>query len=354
MSRLLRTIDLPLFVAIEHAALTCTATLLAQQNLLFRRALVIHGPGHTRMPAQRAAESLREAGAEVLEDRITGPTYDEVDRIKNEVIEGFFPDVLLAVGGGSVIDVVKLAASERRLAWLSVPTAVSNDGFCSPVVVLWTGQRRKSASGSMPIGVIADLDVLTVSPRRLRLAGVGDLISNLTACADWALAATNGKAAPNHLAKMLALVGARQVLAAPDPDVDDPAFVKLVLDGLVFSGVAMEVCGTSRPCSGAEHLISHALDNMGVSEALHGEQVGLATLFCMHLHANDVGDMRRFMGRLAMPRSPADLNLTREQFLAAVELAPSMRPGRWTILTECAQNRGLLEQTYDACFSGRD
>jgi len=48
-----------------------------------------------------------------------------------------------------------------------------------------------------------------------------------------------------------------------------------LVEGLVVSGVAMVLAGNSRPSSGAEHLISHALDRFPIHD-LHGLQVGVA------------------------------------------------------------------------------
>lgn len=38
-----------------------------------------------------------------------------------------------------------------------------------------------------PLGIIADLDIIKQSPSVLLLAGVGDLVSNLSAIKDWNL-----------------------------------------------------------------------------------------------------------------------------------------------------------------------
>ena len=42
---------------------------------------------------------------------------------------------------------------------------------------------------------------------------------------------------------------------------------------LMLNGIAMELCGSSRPASGSEHLISHALDTICARPRLHGLQV---------------------------------------------------------------------------------
>ncbi len=348
MGTLLQTVSLPLFTVVRPGALGDIPATLREANLAFARALVVTGAGPTAALGRRVATALEDAGVSVRVEEVTAPTFDEVDRVKRDLVEAFYPDLLLAVGGGSVIDVVKLTAAERRLPWISVPTAASNDGFCSPVVVLRNNGGRSSVGGVMPLGVVADLDVLVGSTRRLRLAGMGDLLSNFTACTDWRLAAERGKASLNGMALTLARAGARQVLATAAPDADDPAFLERVVEGLVLSGLAMEVCGTSRPCSGSEHLVSHQLDHMAAGNGLHGEQVGLATIFCSVLHGDDPAPLQAFAAAAGMIATPEDIGVSREEFVQAARLGPETRPGRWTALSIADEDD--LQRAYNAAF----
>ena len=351
MGTLLTNVGLPLFASVRRGALGDLVKVITDHHLTFGSALIVTGRSATKSYARRAATALRRNGLKVHVESVGAASFSEVDRLKTQVIESVYPDVLLAVGGGSVIDVAKLAAAEKRLSWISVPTAASNDGFCSPVAVLSTdaGEHR-SVGGTMPMGVIGDLDVLAAAPARLQRAGVGDLISNLTACADWDLAAKRGKAAINDMARMLAVAGPRQVLGAKAIDLSEPQFLRTVVEGLILSGVAMEICGTSRPCSGSEHLISHALDAAGTTGALHGEQVGVASIFCCALQDGDWSAMRRFARRVGLADRPGKLGISRADFLDAVRRGPRLRPGRWTILNSVARRRDALEKAFDTCF----
>jgi glycerol-1-phosphate dehydrogenase [NAD(P)+] len=191
--------------------------------------------------------------------------------------------------------------------------------------------------------------VMAGAARRLRLAGVGDLLSNLTACLDWRLAAREEKGVVNGMAESFALGGARQVIGADAPDIDDMRFAELTVQGLMLSGVAMEVCGTSRPCSGGEHLISHQIDRTGEGHGLHGEQVGVATLFCQALHG-EPPSVRAFAEAVGMLTTPEGFGVGRQQFLEAVRQAPATRPGRWTLLSRMLQDDDALEAAYDTAF----
>jgi glycerol-1-phosphate dehydrogenase [NAD(P)+] len=97
----------------------------------------------------------------------------------------------------------------------------------------------------------------------------------------------------------------------------------------------MAVAGTSRPCSGACHEISHAIDMvLPEKSAPHGEQVAVGALFATYLRgANaEFNQLHDALFRHGLPTSPKDLGLSTEQFAQAVAFAPQTRPDRFTIL----------------------
>jgi glycerol-1-phosphate dehydrogenase [NAD(P)+] len=116
----------------------------------------------------------------------------------------------------------------------------------------------------------------------------------------------------------------------------------------------MAVCGSSRPCSGGCHEISHAIDMMLPGTALHAEQVGVGALFCTFLRADHVrfAQLNQVLRRHELPRVPADLGLTSADFAEVVGYAPRTRPDRFTILEHLAltpeQIQGRLAEYVDA------
>jgi glycerol-1-phosphate dehydrogenase [NAD(P)+] len=102
----------------------------------------------------------------------------------------------------------------------------------------------------------------------------------------------------------------------------------------VLSGLAMAAAGSSRPCSGGDHEILHAIDRLYPGVGNHGDLAGVGALFCAQLRGDDeqFGEIDTCLRRHLLPRSPKDLGLTNEQFAAAVALAPTTRPDRYTIL----------------------
>jgi glycerol-1-phosphate dehydrogenase [NAD(P)+] len=105
-------------------------------------------------------------------------------------------------------------------------------------------------------------------------------------------------------------------------------------EALVLSGLAMATAGSSRPCSGADHEIVHAIDHLFPDAGLHGELAGVGALFAAHLHraAQLARELDACLARHGLPRTHRDLGLSDEQFAQAVAYAPSTRPDRFTIL----------------------
>jgi glycerol-1-phosphate dehydrogenase [NAD(P)+] len=184
------------------------------------------------------------------------------------------------------------------------------------------------------------MDVIGASPPERTRAGIGDLLANRSALVDWRLAAEAGAEEVDDFAALLAQSATDLVfsstpmgLADGRPDV---AFLHRLLRGLVLSGLAMEIAGSSRPCSGSEHLISHALDALRPDTAQHGEQVAFGALVATRLQGGDWGALRGFMQSAGMGEAASGFGLTDDELVAAVRAAPSMRPDRYTILSEGA------------------
>jgi glycerol-1-phosphate dehydrogenase [NAD(P)+] len=185
----------------------------------------------------------------------------------------------------------------------------------------------------IPIAVVVDLDFVENGPDRQTQAGIGDAVSNLSACADWELAHEVRGEPLDGLAVTLARTGAEALINHPGKITDD-AFLTTLAEALILGGISMSICGSSRPASGGDHEISHAIEHLHPGRSSHGEQAGLGALFCTFLR----GDLDRFaqlarcLHRHGLATSPADLGLTDDQFVEVVQYAPRTRPDRYTIL----------------------
>jgi glycerol-1-phosphate dehydrogenase [NAD(P)+] len=186
----------------------------------------------------------------------------------------------------------------------------------------------------MPAGVVIDLDIVGAAPDRYVRAGIGDLTSNLTAVDDWQVAQARGGEPYDEFAASIALLSAKAALEVGWPLVPDD--LAAIAGGLVMSGLAMEVAGSSRPCSGAEHLISHALDYLrGTDALLHGEHVAIGVLVASVLqNSPHVERIRSLFERVGLPVTLHGWGVEETTLVQAVQMGPTTRPGRRTVLDD--------------------
>lgn len=347
-----RTVEIPRLLHVSAGCLREVTPLLADHDFDLGCVLLGSGPGPSRRLAEGVANGLLEHGVRVVHlSHLTG-RLDQAAAAAGTIIEEGVTTAL-AVGGGRVIDTVKLAASRSGVDFVSVPTAVSNDGISSPVASLVGRDGTRASHGArMPCGIVVDISAIGSAPPDTIRAGVGDLVSNLTACLDWRLADREGHEQYDAFSAMIAESAARPILDLEE--LESASSHAVVAQGLLLSGLAMAAAGTSRPCSGAEHLISHALDaQLGPRAALHGEQVALGCLIAAAAHEwSQAAVLLRTFGRLGLPTSPEDLGMSRAQLVDAVLAAPQLRPDRWTVLSRGFRHPDDVEQLIQRAFDG--
>jgi glycerol-1-phosphate dehydrogenase [NAD(P)+] len=332
MTRIVRNVSIPVFFVVEEGVVKALPQIIERENLLFKRFILVSGPTFTKKVADIVEGILQ--GKIAGRVMVRSNKFEEVENLKRE-IETIKPDAVLAVGGGRVIDVVKVASGERMVPFLSIPTSLSNDGIASPVAVIRYSKNVKSIGAQVPLGVIVDLEYVKSAPRESILSGIGDLIANLSAVEDWKLAEKYKGEKIDPFAEVLSRTAAERfvyfVMEQDRVDFKDTRFLKSLAEGLILSGVAMAIAGTSRPASGAEHLISHALDEILDEPLPHGIQVGISTLYIMELRGKEVKPLREFFDRVNFPKNPEEVGISTETFIRAVERAPSTRPERFTL-----------------------
>jgi glycerol-1-phosphate dehydrogenase [NAD(P)+] len=190
----------------------------------------------------------------------------------------------------------------------------------------------------MPAGIIVDIETIGSAPPATVRAGLGDLVSNLTAVLDWRLADREGVDRYDAFPAMISEAAARPALDLPD--LTSLTSHEVIANGLLLSGLAMAAAGTSRPCSGAEHLISHSLDAMlGARAGLHGHQVALGCLISAAAHESPLLETLQVLFlRLGLPTVPGDLGLSAEVLAEAIRRAPALRPERYTVLSHLGRD----------------
>ena len=328
MPLLARMVACPLVVEIRSGAVKGLAELLTDSRISSQgHVAVVVGPGQGERVVGEVGAALRNADVYPVE----GGTREAAAELADSLREGSY-DAVVGIGGGRTLDVAKYAASLTGLPMVSVATNLAHDGIASPVASLDYDGHKGSYGVHLPIAVFVDLDYVRTSPPDQLRSGVGDALSNLSALADWELAGRERGEPIDGLAAALARAGAESLLRR-DEELASPEFLTALAEALVLSGLAMALAGSSRPCSGACHEISHAIDALFPGIAGHGEQVAVGALFASFLREDEnLGALDGALARYGVARLPADLGLTVEQFAAAVGHAPSTRPDRYTIL----------------------
>jgi glycerol-1-phosphate dehydrogenase [NAD(P)+] len=259
---------------------------------------------------------------------------------------------IIGLGGGKALDVAKYVAFLARLPYYATPTSLSNDGFSSPQSSLTIAGRRRSLAAALPFAVVLDLDVCAHAPRPLWLSGIGDLVSKLTAIFDWKLAFHCRGEPVNDFAALLSDATVYQFLAQPSFDL---CGARLLGTALLLNGIAMEICGSSRPASGSEHLISHALDSLSQRPRLHGLQVGLATYLISRVQNNQSDRIAHLFDEVGFWSEIRSDPFLLSEWQQAIELAPTIKDDFYTILSQenaVAEVKNILEHDprLEGCF----
>jgi glycerol-1-phosphate dehydrogenase [NAD(P)+] len=226
-------------------------------------------------------------------------------------------DIIIGFGGGASLDVAKLIARDTNLDWISVPTAASHDGIASEVASVSHGGYKYSKKCKGPLAVIADISIISKAPSRLKLAGLGDIICKTSSLAEWKLAHEVKNEPFDEEVYNIVENALTSVLK-------DDSFETLVR-AEIDVGRAMSLFGSSRPCSGTEHAISHAMDR--IDSDLHGLQVAFATPICLYyLHEAGYSEytpesIQKFMTDHQMPTTFEEINSNLPAFLEDVQHA---------------------------------
>jgi glycerol-1-phosphate dehydrogenase [NAD(P)+] len=345
MPLLARTLPTPIAIEVRAGAVASLTPLLAEGRISTGgRVAVAVGPGQ----GDDIAAALEETVPSSSVIPISGGSLDGALDLMGYLRNGWY-DAVVGIGGGKTLDAAKYAASMTGLPFVAVATNLSNDGLASPVASLESKGRKNSYGVHIPIAVFVDLDYVRDSPAEHTRSGIGDVVSNLSAIADWLLASQSIGEQVDGLAVAFARSASEALIRRSD-DISGDDFLAALAESLILSGIAMSVAGTSRPCSGACHEISHALDASHGSPGLHGEQVAVGALFASWLRDDRalVESIDSCLLRYGLPRVPADIGLSAEEFSAAVVEAPETRPDRYTVLEHLALDKHHVRERVDA------
>jgi len=320
-------IAIPTLVRAKEGALDRVGLYLSRAE--HRDVIVLSSKGLVPALLERLLTGMKEHGInEILRVEVSENDLESAARLFANLPRT--PKAIVGLGGGKALDVAKYVAFLGRTPYYAVPTSLSNDGFCSHQSSLTIQGKRRSLPAALPYGVVIDTAVCLQAPRILTLSGVGDLVSKFTAIADWKLAFRENGELVNDFAALLSDGTIHSYLSHPAFDTEG---IRLLATALMLNGIAMEICGSSRPASGSEHLISHALDGLSARPRLHGLQVGVATYLISLLQKNNSERIDALFKKTGFWKAIQEDPFSRREWLEAVRVAPTIKRDFYTVLS---------------------
>ena len=281
-------------------------------------------------------------------------SFDEtVSMAKKVCVEDI--KVIIGIGGGRVLDTAKYAAHISKAVYICMPTSLSNDSLASPFSVLETyGKARKTLTCKIPTAIIVDTNMIINAPEGQTLSGIGDTIAKHTALFDWKLSASKTNSRVDDFAYALSRMSYDSVYHCDEKDMKNRVFIRILSRALVMGGLAMEIAGSSRPCSGSEHLFAHAIEEYYPDVKIsHGLAVALGSIPACIFQGQTPQGLLDFFRTYKLDINPKSYGITEDMFADMWDKARTVRTGRITILDDIKLDRVQLDEIYSRMVEGK-
>ncbi len=334
-------VNLPIIFQLDENNIGKIGHYLNRNFLSFQNVAVLSGPDFSYPIAAKICEENHWQHFIISAEA----NYPAVEDLKTKIQTGRF-DLIIGVGGGNIIDIGKRISFLTTINFIAVPTIISNDGLISPISVIKDENGLKqSLPAQMPMGIIIDMDIIRESPKKYLKAAAGDILTNLSATNDWVLAHENNGDKINDIAYHISRNAAYSLIYFGQIDFNFKPFIKQIVQGQIYSGLSMALAGESRPCSGSEHLISHAIDYLKLTEnVLHGTQVASISLFSLYLQKKLADEHLYYAEKIETPFFFHKLGTDIENNLPLIfKTSQKMRPGRYTVLDTINEHEFIQE-----------
>ncbi|WP_055107274.1 sn-glycerol-1-phosphate dehydrogenase [Paenibacillus ihumii] len=272
-------------IVLEAEAIRKVAPFLMERSL--HRPLIVADQNTSDAAGKALIESLQSQGLQgelcLLEPNAAGDVVADEQAVVQLLLEvkPGTTDGLIAVGAGTIHDIVRFVSHKTGIPFISVPTAPSVDGFTSAGAPLIIRGIKKTVAAVPPIAIFADLHILMQAPQPLIAAGFGDMLGKYTSLFDWKVSRLTGGEPYNEQAANITEQALQScVRHAAQIGQRTEEGVRVLMTALIESGIAMLMFGQSHPASGAEHHLSHYWEmeylRRGSRALLHGAKVGVA------------------------------------------------------------------------------
>ncbi|MBR3867570.1 MAG: glycerol dehydrogenase [Butyricicoccus sp.] len=300
-----------------------------------KKAIVLISAGGKKRSGAMIEASFAEAGVEMMFDIFNGEcSKTEIERLRG-VMQANGCDMVVGLGGGKIFDTAKAAAYYEKTPVLICPTIASTDAPCSALSVIYTDEGVFEEYLFLPKNpdlVLMDTDVITASPVRLTVAGMGDALATYfeaRACVTKGAGTCAGglsTEAAYALAKLcfdtLMNEGVKAKIAL-DAGVCTKAVEKVIEANTLLSGIGFESCGLA-----GAHAIHNGLTVLPECHHMyHGEKVAFGTiaqLVLENIPAEELEEIIGFCVEVGLPVTLKQLGLaevTDEKIMAVAEAA---------------------------------
>lgn len=319
--------------------------------------ILIIADKHTQKAAgEKLTEQLKEKGILVEVCLIQPDENGDVKADEISIVQALIEinqsvNALFAVGSGTIHDITRFCSDKTGIPFVSIPTAPSVDGFTSVGAPLIVRGMKKTFKAVSPLALFADIEVLKTAPAEMIAAGFGDMLAKFTSLADWKYGhATKEEPYSEEAAAITERVLKQCVEHVDQISKKEEEGIRILMDALIQSGLAMLLFGQSHPASGGEHHLSHYWEmnfiKKGRPQVLHGAKVAVATaLIARTYKANkeklaeqasvetipDANEIVRLLEKVGAPVQPSDLGIEQELVEASLREAHTLRD-RYTML----------------------
>ena len=192
------------------------------------------------------------------------------------------------------------------------------------------------------------------APVNQTLSGIGDTIAKHTALYDWKLSSKKTGAPVDDFAYALSRMSYDSVYHCDEQDMKSRVFIRILSRALVMGGLAMEIAGSSRPCSGSEHLFAHAIEEYYPEiKITHGLAVAMGCIPACIFQGQEPDKLISFFKKHGLSIDPKSYGITEDMFADMWEKARTVRKGRITILDEIKYDRAQLNEIYSRMAEGK-
>ena len=346
--------DLPICLAVEEDAFFHSDEIIKRYipDIIGQKTIVISEEFLIGIYKEKITDISKDFGnAEIF--AMKEASFDEAVAIAKKVcVEDI--KVIIGIGGGRVLDTAKYAAHISKAVYICMPTSLSNDSLASPFSVLETyGKARKTFACKIPTAIIVDTNMIINAPEGQTLSGIGDTIAKHTALFDWKLSAAKTSTRIDDFAYALSRMSYDSVYHCDEKNMKSRVFIRILSRALVMGGLAMEIAGSSRPCSGSEHLFAHAIEEYYPDIKIsHGLAVALGTIPACIFQGQEIDGLLSFFKAHGLDVDPASYGITKDMFADMWEKARTVRTGRITVLDEIKHDRVQLDEIYSRMAEG--